>query len=532
MHRSGKILSISGSQLTIAVLTAFYVALECNLHRFPVPVQYAVAGLEVAAVLSFFLFSRRNGIILFFLFSLLGLGELYNISDLEIISFCNLRLGPISCNVFLLFLLALFCLNRGIITIFTSNKLIVFLLCFLGISMGVGLINLFTGENIASNYFTDLQLLLPLIPAWLLIDNLKREDLEFMLRCLLFGTLLMYICNIAFDVVREYGGQEYLRENAVSFYFFPLLVFMAFARLLSKWKALIVLAIYLFLLSSSYIPLMGKQVVILFLVVPFCLLSLLPGQAKLKVGVIVLALVCLPLLILLGEFVADLFWELNPDNVTRYKINQLLRLHERQISIERAAEQDMGSMGNLVAEFFTIIANNNQQPVYWPLGRGLGGAMHDTYEVLVRMAGKGGYPEAAADVDAYLKPHLPFLYILLKGGFLGALFYLLCLKKLFFSRSLFFCLAGIVFFFRFMMSKEQIYFFLLLIAYGVLAEQYHQLRNSGKARPLPSRSSAPLPEQSPQESPAPEQRIDRETPSEVIHLPPATTPEQQPEGSL
>lgn len=427
--------------------------IEVIMYDCGVPaLQFVFAVICYLWILINFLINTRSGIIYFFSFNILALGIFNFWGKTDIISYWGLRLGGLSFNIlFTVFLVGIVVMKKKGKHLLPSDKYSVFLYAFYFISLVTGISFSLLGNVFRDNLFSDILTFTPIIFYAILIKDLCRKDLLFIVKKMfsitIFALILAFLLNKKF----EYSQELFIVGNTMSF-LSPIGALILW-KYYPKKDMFFYLVSILFLIGMEAYFACGKTIIMIAIIIIW-LLSL---NKKVKYLGLFTLFILFPLIINYLDYIAAQL----DNKILAFKITQVTQVFMNPQLFSLAAEYS--SMGNLIAEGMTLLQYYIENPCMLLTGQGMGAGIPDYFGFLEPFAGRAGYAEIDAARDNYFNLHIAPYKVLANGGLVLFVWYCKLLWDLFSRKTSIAFLAFLMLFLMFYVSKE-----FLLLTYCLL----------------------------------------------------------------
>ncbi len=421
-----------------------FILLENAFYEKMPNVQLIISLIEYLFVLFVFVKNKKVGVSYFICFTLLSLRKGLA-SDVDVSNnFIGVRLFFFSFNILFSFFLSLVILYSFKFQLFVSKlKSFSFYWIFVIYSLLIGIFFTIINVNYADNFKMDLLTYIPFVVYFIICSILDKYLINNILKYCIILSVVSYCFAYVFDARFLYSVNFYLANNTCS-YILPIALILL-SKYYNKYLSLFLIFILLFFIIAGEYFISGKTIILFF----GLFLWWITANKKL------IFFLFIPLILLvfnLSEILTlciDFFKE---DPIIRSKFAQVKMMLE--ISDLYVFAGGDSSIANLVAELLTVIQNFVNEPILFFTGKGFGGAVHDTFGYLAPFAGTSGYNIVDLGRDQFMKMHLPYLEVCIKGGISLFVIYLISLWKSFCNRNVF---SGLYFFMLltvFYVSKE------------------------------------------------------------------------------
>lgn len=284
---------------------------------------------------------------------------------------------------------------------------------------------LLEGESFYA-FIEEFNLILVFLFSVLITKDLRYVDVPFLLSLLVFSSILRSVFLSYFDIYTIYGGQ---RGYVFDFCFdlipaLPLIVFEITKKIRFLLLTFFMVSIVYF--SGSYI--VGGKNILVFGVSFFLSLVVISNSFGNKVSSILFAFVALFFLVIFFNMnVLVSFFEIFGIDSLNYK---LFQIQQGMIYLFDFSYIDTTlSVGNILAEIYTVFFVNLDNVFDFLFGKGIGGIYRDIYGFLHNS--NAAYPDSMFLLNEFYRFHIPVAIVLSWGGIIGLLSYLFVVSKTF-----------------------------------------------------------------------------------------------------
>lgn len=408
-----------------------------------------------------FLINHKIGLMYFISFNLLTIGwgnydEFDNITN----GYWGLRIAGFTLNILIQILLFLIIiLKSGLKNVFCYDEYSKFFIIYFFWTAIIGTIGLVGGKIYTDNFINDLFTYLPLLFYLAFFKKLTKSDLIIMFKYVFAISIIALLWAYILDKTMRYSDKHYVVFDSL-YYILPVGIFI-----LKKFFNVKILCCFFIIMAFLFLNnlyFISGKTIILFV----CLIVWLLYQKKLLFTVFVF---CLVLIIPFFSSILETLASTIGDTNIAFKLNQVSSIFSSNSFMLLAAAET--SVGNLAAEFITLITYLIQNPIYLIFGKGNGAGIPDIYGFLQPFCYLNGYRPIDGSRNDYIGLHLAFYMVLLRGGIFIFVYYLKICAKLIKDNHAISFLALIMLLFVFYASKDYLLLTFLLLRLSLLEER-------------------------------------------------------------
>lgn len=429
-----------------------FVILEVLLYGNQILPQSVVAIFEYFFLLILAFVNIRLAIAYFICFTLLSFGSWsYVVNEINPSNFWGFRFFGVSLNLIFSFsLIFILLIKPSHIPKLKFPNEIFYLFIFFGTSFILGIIYSNFKINNFDNFFKDLMIYFPIFIYSLLVFSVDENVSLKIFKYLIITTLISMVLSLLLGIFFEYGsGLKFILLNSFGYIIIFIVPFCK--KLFTKIQYYYILIFTFFIILSGKFFIGGKFIIILLLAI---LWYFIVYKRRFFFVIFTLSLVSLLFFywVPITEFLMMTFAE---NLLVQNKLSQV-------ISIINVFDLDLlsrtpTSIGNIIAEFRTILRYYIFNPLFSITGLGFGGGVPDLFGYLAPLANPGmGYAEIDAVRNNYFRMHLPVFEFFLKSGLFGGFGFIYYSIKNFTNNNIFSFFFFLIFFTVFTNNKEMI----------------------------------------------------------------------------
>lgn len=431
-----------------------FVLLENLTFSISAPFQFAIAVLEYIFLLCTYIKNSKLGIMYFVSFTLLCYGyDNYDAFEQLPMNFWGIRVG-FSLNILFAFVFSTFFLfKKRIYTLSKNSSFWIFLFLFIwGIVRGGFCV--LSGCVYGDNYLTDILRYLPAFFFIVLLLSLSADNALLIIKKVIVVSAVSTLVAWLFSARMQYGVEEYTAMSAFNF-ILPVCVCLFF-KMYSPLLRVILILITFIPIFCGITFISGKSIILFFILLVWFLIKY-NRFGGVTYFILLLLLINMNYILTIG---VEYFSEISPN--TAFKFSQISNVFDTDITLLVA---DTSSMGNLIAELWTVFEYVRHNFLTCFVGDGFGAGVPDILGYLSPFVYNGGYSELCLARNNFYGMHLPLTELFLKFGLIGLCGYIYILKKNFSMTNVSLFVFSILLFLTFYVSKE--HFLLALLFYKV-----------------------------------------------------------------
>lgn len=275
-------------------------------------------------------------------------------------------------------------------------------------------------------FIEEFNLILVFLFSVFITKDLRYIDVPFLLIVLIFSSIFRSVFLSYFDLYTIYGGQ---RGYVFDFCFdlipvLPLIIFETTKKIRFLLLSFFMVSVVYF--SGGYI--VGGKNILVFGLSFFLSLVVIINSFDNRVSPIVFAFVSLFFLVFSFNMnVLVSFFEIFGIDSLNYK---LFQIQQGMIYLFDFSYIDTTlSVGNILAEIYTVFFVNLDNAVDFLFGKGIGGVYRDMFGFLHNS--NDAYPDSMFLLNEFYRFHIPVAIVLSWGGIIGLLGYLFIVSKTF-----------------------------------------------------------------------------------------------------